>query len=112
MDDFNRELLQASVIFVFFVVVRIFLDDVEFDRIETDDFQIASAFATRHDIALIGVRLDMHFGITLWTRSSRHFPLLLLFTVSGNPRARATRKRWSASLHGKVSRLNADNLTA
>jgi len=59
---------------VFLVVVQFFVfDDVEFDRVESDDFEFRPALFTRDPVTLIGVRIDVYIGIAFGACSSWHF---------------------------------------
>jgi hypothetical protein len=61
--------------FVFFVVVIQFVvfNDVEFDRVEADDFEFRTALFARDRIALIGVRINVHIRIAFGACSGWHF---------------------------------------
>ena len=51
-----------------FVVVNI-----EFDRIESDDDQVSSAFVAVYDIALFGIGININFFVTYRADCCRHF---------------------------------------
>jgi hypothetical protein len=60
---------------VFFVVVIQFFifDNVEFDRVKSDDFEFRPTLFTRDAIALIGVCINVHIGIAFGACSSWQF---------------------------------------
>jgi len=62
-----------EVLFVFVIIQLVIFDDVEFYRIESDDFKFRSALLARYRVALIGVRIDMHIGIAFGACSGWHF---------------------------------------
>jgi hypothetical protein len=65
--------------FVFVVIiVQVFFDNVQFYRIESDNFKLDTAFLTGNTFAFIYVGVHVDIGIALGTCSSRHF-----FTSSG-----------------------------
>ena len=75
----------SSIFILVLIVVEIFLfDDVEFDRIEADNFQMHSAFFTFDCLAFIRFHINVDIGFTFGTRSGRHFSYLhgLLFDQS------------------------------
>jgi hypothetical protein len=63
--------LELVVIVV--IVKRFFLDDVQFNRIQTDDFELNSTLFTIHRLALVHVEIHVNVGITFRTGSGRHF---------------------------------------
>ena len=65
-------LLSLELILVFVLVV-IFFNDIQFDRVESDELQIGSAFLARKDIALICVRIDVDIRVAFGACSGWHF---------------------------------------
>jgi hypothetical protein len=64
---------QFSVLVLVFVfVVSFFFDDVQFDGIESNNFQFSSALFTRHNFALVRVQIHMDISITFRASSGRH----------------------------------------
>jgi hypothetical protein len=63
----------SEVILVVVIVERLFLDNVQFNRIQTDDFKLNSTLFTIHCLAFVDVKIYVDVGITFRTRSGRHF---------------------------------------
>jgi hypothetical protein len=64
---------RSEVIFVIVIVERIFLDQIQFDGIQANNFQLDSAFIAINYFAFIHVGFHVNVGITFWARSGRHF---------------------------------------
>ena len=68
---------MPSVFSVFIVVVIIvdgfFFDDVQLNRIKTNDFQLNSTFFTINHVALVRIGIYVDVGVAVRTRSGRHF---------------------------------------
>ena len=64
---------RLEVILVVVIVERLFLDNVQFNRIQTDDFKLNSTLFTIHRLAFVDVKINVDVGITFRTRSGRHF---------------------------------------
>jgi hypothetical protein len=65
---------RPSIFILVVVVVHTFLfDDIEFDRIEADNFQMHPTLFTVDNLALIRFDVDMDIAFTFGTRSGRHF---------------------------------------
>src|SRR3989442_15490027 len=58
-----------------FVVVSLF-DNVQFDGIEADDFQLNSTLFTVNYLAFVRVGIDVHVSFAFGTCSGRHFSYL------------------------------------
>jgi hypothetical protein len=71
--------LSEFVFIIVFVEVILF-DNIQFDRIESDDFQLSSAILARDDVAFVRVRIDVDVRIAFRACSGRHFisPSVLL----------------------------------
>jgi hypothetical protein len=63
----------SKLIVVVIVVQSFFFDDVEFDGIEADNFQMHSALFAIDKLAFICFDVDMDIAFTFGTRSGRHF---------------------------------------
>jgi hypothetical protein len=55
------------------IVERFFLDEVQFNWIQTDDFELNSTLFTIHRLAFVHVKINVDVSITFRTRSGRHF---------------------------------------
>jgi len=66
-------LLKLILILVFVVV---FFDNVQFDGIEADDFQLNSALFTINYLAFVRVGIDVNVSFAFGTCSGRHFSYL------------------------------------
>ena len=55
------------------IVERFFLDEVQFNWIQTDDFELNSTLFTIHRLAFVYIEIDVDVSITFRTRSGRHF---------------------------------------
>lgn len=62
----------SKLILVVIVVVIFFFDDVQFDWIQSDDFELESTFFATHRLAFVHIRIDVNFGFTFRARSGRH----------------------------------------
>ncbi len=63
-------------LFVFIILVEVFFfDDVQFDGIESNYFQLSSTLFARNCVALVRVRINMDIGIAIGACSGRHFVL-------------------------------------
>jgi hypothetical protein len=58
------------------IVERFFLDEVQFNRIQTNDFELNSTLFTIHCLAFVHVEINVDISITFRTRSGRHFSYL------------------------------------
>jgi hypothetical protein len=65
--------LFSKLILVVIVVQSLFFDDVEFDWIEADNFQMHAALFAIDKLAFIRFDVDMDIAFTFGTRSGRHF---------------------------------------
>jgi len=63
----------SELILVIVIVNRFFLDEIQLNWIQTDDFELNSTFITIHGLAFIHVEIYVDIGITFRTRSGRHF---------------------------------------
>jgi len=70
---FSYRVLFSKLIVVVIVVNGFFFDDVEFDGIEADNFQLHSALFAIDNLAFIRFDVDMDIAFTFGTRSGRHF---------------------------------------
>ena len=66
-------LLKLVLILVFVVV---FFDNVQFDGIEADDFQLNSTLFTVNYLAFVRVGIDVNVSFAFGTCSGRHFSYL------------------------------------
>ena len=66
-----------ELILVVIVVVIFFFDDVQFDWIQSDDFELKSTFFATYCLTFVHIRIDVNFGFTFRACSGRH-----LFTSS------------------------------
>ncbi len=63
--------------FILIVVIdRFFLDWIQLNWIQTDDFELNSTFFTIHGLAFVHVDINVDVGVTFRTRSGRHFVYL------------------------------------
>jgi hypothetical protein len=62
----------SEFILVVVIVKRFFLDEVQLNWIQTDDFELNSALFTIHHLALVHVEIHVDVGIAFRTRSGRH----------------------------------------
>jgi len=69
----SYRVLFSKLIVVVIVVHGFFFDDVEFDGIEADNFQLHSALFAIDNLAFIRFDVDMDIAFTFGTRSGRHF---------------------------------------
>ena len=76
---------SSVLIFVFVFVVIIFLDDVQFNRIEAHDLQLNSTLFAFDHLAFVRVSIDMDFGFAFRTRSGRHLVYLQTKRISRLP---------------------------
>ena len=67
--------LHSKLILVL-VFVEVFFDNVQFDGIEADDFQLNSTLFTINYLAFVRVGIDMNVGFAFGTCSGRHFSYL------------------------------------
>src|SRR3954447_587048 len=67
---------ERSVFFFVLVLITYFVlfDDIEFDRIQSDDLQIGPALLARNRIALVSICIDMDVSVALRACSGWHFP--------------------------------------
>jgi hypothetical protein len=67
--------LKAHFLEVILIVVieRFFLDEIQLNWIQTNDLERDSTLFTIHCFAFVYVEINMDVGITLRTRSGRHF---------------------------------------
>jgi hypothetical protein len=80
--------LSSVLVFVFVVVaqivfVEVFLGDVEFDGVESDDLQLGCALVAGDRIAFVGVEVNVDFGFAVRTRSYRHCSFLQVSSRRG-----------------------------
>ncbi|MDT5157129.1 MAG: hypothetical protein QOH51_1486 [Acidobacteriota bacterium] len=74
------------VVFVFVAFFEVFLGDVEFYGIESDDLKLRRAFVARDRIAFVGVEVNVDFGFAVRARSYRHCSFLrVLFWREARP---------------------------
>lgn len=59
------------VIFVVIVVI-FFFNDVQFDWVQSYNFELESTFFAIHRLAFVHIRIDVNFGFTFRARSGRH----------------------------------------
>jgi hypothetical protein len=79
----HSSLVTALKIVFFVVVVQIgFFDDVQLDRIESDDFQFSPALFARDYIAFVRVRINVDIRFAFRACSGRHLisPFVLMMT--------------------------------
>jgi len=62
----------SKFILIVVIVERFFLDQIQFDRIQSHDFKLNSTLFTIHGLAFVYVEIDVDVGITFRTRSGRH----------------------------------------
>ncbi len=67
--------LHSKLILVL-VFVEVFFDNVQFDGIEADDFQLNSTLFTVNYLAFVRVGIDVHVSFAFGTCSGRHFSYL------------------------------------
>ena len=66
--------LSSKLFLIIFVVVEfVFFDDVEFDWIESDDFEFRTALFAGDSISLVGVRINVNVGVAFGACSGWHF---------------------------------------
>jgi hypothetical protein len=63
---------SSKLILVVIVVQSFFFDDVEFNGIEADNFQLHPTFITIDKLAFIRLDVDVDIAFTFGTRSGRH----------------------------------------
>jgi len=63
----------SEVTIVIVVIERFFLDEIQFNRIQTDDFELNSTLFTIHCLAFVHVEINVDVSITFRARSCRHF---------------------------------------
>ena len=73
----SSSLLKPFIVVVeFFIVGEVVLAgalvDVDFDRIEPDDFQLRPALIAGYDVALLGIGIHVNFFIAFRANSGRH----------------------------------------
>ena len=66
--------LSELVLVLVFVVV--FFDNIQFDGIEADDFQLNSTLFTINYLAFVRVSIDVNVSFAFRTCSGRHFSYL------------------------------------
>lgn len=85
----SSQVATALKIFIIIIVVvkLVFFNDVEFNWIESDQFQISPALFARDDVTLVRVRINMDIRITFGARSCGHFPIppALALTAVAHP---------------------------
>ena len=59
-------------VLVIIVVDIFFFNDVQFDWIQSYNFELDTTFFAIHRFAFVHIRIDMNFGFTFWARSGRH----------------------------------------
>ena len=69
-------LLILVFILILVLVVILFCDDIEFDGIESHNFQLNSALFTFDHLTFVRVSIYMDFGFAFRARSGRHFVYL------------------------------------
>jgi hypothetical protein len=62
----------SKLILVIIVVQILFCDEIKFDGIESDNFQLHATLFTIDDFAFIYFDVDMDIAFTFGTRSGRH----------------------------------------
>jgi hypothetical protein len=63
----------SEIIVIVIIVERFFLDEVQFNWVQTDDFELHSTLFAIHRLAFVHVEIYVNVGITFRTRSGRHF---------------------------------------
>jgi hypothetical protein len=66
-------ILTSVLVLVIIIVEIFFLDDVQFDRIESDNFEGDVAFLAFNRLAFVRIDIDVNIGFTFRAGSSRHF---------------------------------------
>jgi hypothetical protein len=66
-------LLTSVLVLVIIIVGILFLDDIQFDRIESDNFQGHVAFFAFNRLAFVRIDIDVNVSFTFRAGSSRHF---------------------------------------
>jgi hypothetical protein len=64
---------RSELIFVIVIVERVLLDEIQFDGIQANNFQLDSTLFAIDYFALIHVGINVNVGITFWAGSGRHF---------------------------------------
>jgi len=68
-----RKTRFSEFILIVVIVDRFLLDQIQFHRIETHDFELNSTFFTIHCLAFVYIKIHMDVSIAFRTRSGRHF---------------------------------------
>ena len=66
-------LLDSVLVLVVIIIEIVFLDDIQFDRIESDNFQSHIALFTLNRLAFVRVNINMNISFTFRAGSSGHF---------------------------------------
>lgn len=64
---------SSEIILIVVIVKRFFLDEVQFYRIEADEFQVYSTLFTINYVAFVRIKIHVDVGIAFRTGSGRHF---------------------------------------
>jgi hypothetical protein len=63
----------SEFILIVVIVERFFLDEVQLNWIQTDDFKLNPTLFTIHRLAFVHVEINVDVGVAFRTRSGRHF---------------------------------------
>ena len=63
----------SEFILIVVIIDRFFLDQIQFDWIQTYDFELNSTLFTIYRLALVHVEINVDVSIAFRTRSGRHF---------------------------------------
>jgi hypothetical protein len=63
----------SEFIVIVVIVERFFLDDVQLNWIQTDDFELNSTLFTIHCLTFVHVDINVDVGVAFGTRSGGHF---------------------------------------
>ncbi len=63
----------SEFIIIVVIVERFFLDQVQFNWIQTDDFELNPTLFTIHHLTFVHVEINVDVSVAFRTRSGRHF---------------------------------------
>jgi hypothetical protein len=63
----------SEFIYIVVIVERFFLDDVQLNWIQTDDFELNSTLFKIHCLTFVHVDINVDVGVAFGTRSGGHF---------------------------------------
>jgi hypothetical protein len=88
--------LLSVLVLIFIFVVIFFLNDIQFDWIESDNLQMHAAFFTINCLAFVRVGIDMNISFTFRAGSSRHFFYLQRMRI--NYRCESSHRRFRSGV--------------